>query len=108
MIRRPPRSTLFPYTTLFRSIYEFPTSQGGNYCIHSRKQEFEIHQYQGENHQPSQISRAKFHFDLPFFWFLSIQIPSTWHESTLNDCMYICSSQDEYLTKITYNYAYEL
>src|SRR2546430_10121797 len=24
MIRRPPRSTLFPYTTLFRSIYAFP------------------------------------------------------------------------------------
>src|SRR5438876_7806335 len=23
MIRRPPRSTLFPYTTLFRSIFEF-------------------------------------------------------------------------------------
>src|SRR5258705_6702087 len=23
MIRRPPRSTLFPYTTLFRSVYEF-------------------------------------------------------------------------------------
>src|SRR5258708_39404180 len=26
MIRRPPRSTLFPYTTLFRSV---PTSRGG-------------------------------------------------------------------------------
>src|SRR3712207_7605650 len=25
MIRRPPRSTLFPYTTLFRSIYVFGT-----------------------------------------------------------------------------------
>src|SRR5258707_5984864 len=25
MIRRPPRSTLFPYTTLFRSILESPT-----------------------------------------------------------------------------------
>src|SRR2546422_7656176 len=25
MIRRPPRSTLFPYTTLFRSICRFPT-----------------------------------------------------------------------------------
>src|SRR5438552_12793545 len=25
MIRRPPRSTLFPYTTLFRSGYETPT-----------------------------------------------------------------------------------
>src|SRR3712207_7202789 len=24
MIRRPPRSTLFPYTTLFRSIYGLP------------------------------------------------------------------------------------
>src|SRR5256885_11074461 len=25
MIRRPPRSTLFPYTTLFRSIMKLPT-----------------------------------------------------------------------------------
>src|SRR3989442_5561171 len=24
MIRRPPRSTLFPYTTLFRSLVQFP------------------------------------------------------------------------------------
>src|SRR2546430_13417754 len=24
MIRRPPRSTLFPYTTLFRSVYRIP------------------------------------------------------------------------------------
>src|SRR3712207_8401197 len=28
MIRRPPRSTLFPYTTLFRSIRFQPTSTG--------------------------------------------------------------------------------
>src|SRR3712207_9351597 len=27
MIRRPPRSTLFPYTTLFRSISRFPTPE---------------------------------------------------------------------------------
>src|SRR3989442_8463904 len=26
MIRRPPRSTLFPYTTLFRSLYAMPLS----------------------------------------------------------------------------------
>src|SRR3712207_8235044 len=26
MIRRPPRSTLFPYTTLFRSAWAFPMS----------------------------------------------------------------------------------
>src|SRR6478752_9227775 len=29
MIRRPPRSTLFPYTTLFRSL----TRQASSYCI---------------------------------------------------------------------------
>src|SRR3712207_7334133 len=28
MIRRPPRSTLFPYTTLFRSSYTFKKSSG--------------------------------------------------------------------------------
>src|SRR2546422_7056471 len=28
MIRRPPRSTLFPYTTLFRSQTTYPTSSG--------------------------------------------------------------------------------
>src|SRR2546421_8081154 len=27
MIRRPPRSTLFPYTTLFRSVLHFETSE---------------------------------------------------------------------------------
>src|SRR3712207_7962191 len=29
MIRRPPRSTLFPYTTLFRSVEGFVTVVGG-------------------------------------------------------------------------------
>src|SRR3712207_7518786 len=28
MIRRPPRSTLFPYTTLFRSAFDGPTPLG--------------------------------------------------------------------------------
>src|SRR2546422_7037992 len=28
MIRRPPRSTLFPYTTLFRSLFACPVYQG--------------------------------------------------------------------------------
>src|SRR5258708_9908396 len=34
MIRRPPRSTLFPYTTLFRSQCKRHTSHGGFYRIH--------------------------------------------------------------------------
>src|SRR3712207_8875403 len=33
MIRRPPRSTLFPYTTLFRSSpLDGPTSNGDSWC----------------------------------------------------------------------------
>src|SRR2546422_4922277 len=34
MIRRPPRSTLFPYTTLFRSKLAFLSSRDGNYEIY--------------------------------------------------------------------------
>src|SRR5256885_17269149 len=30
MIRRPPRSTLFPYTTLFRSVFESRSLQGAS------------------------------------------------------------------------------
>src|SRR2546421_8138377 len=34
MIRRPPRSTLFPYTTLFRSSRELPARAGGGLRAH--------------------------------------------------------------------------
>src|SRR5947209_10780704 len=33
MIRRPPRSTLFPYTTLFRSFPRHPTPLSGGFCF---------------------------------------------------------------------------
>src|SRR5258706_10206166 len=32
MIRRPPRSTLFPYTTLFRSICRISLVESSNFC----------------------------------------------------------------------------
>src|SRR5260370_34845607 len=35
MIRRPPRSTLFPYTTLFRSAQGFAVSENDNVVITS-------------------------------------------------------------------------
>src|SRR3712207_7298133 len=46
MIRRPPRSTLFPYTTLFRSldgetIDYFPASQGAQARVEPIYEEFE-------------------------------------------------------------------
>src|SRR2546429_3540879 len=45
MIRRPPRSTLFPYTTLFRSAKEdcfcplFSGRAGENLCLDARSEE---------------------------------------------------------------------
>src|SRR3712207_7949512 len=38
MIRRPPRSTLFPYTTLFRSF----VSQQIHYTLQAREAEYEL------------------------------------------------------------------
>src|SRR2546422_5504074 len=37
MIRRPPRSTLFPYTTLFRSILREKAGSGEHYVINGTK-----------------------------------------------------------------------
>src|SRR2546430_7640014 len=39
MIRRPPRSTLFPYTTLFRSVYEGGLAQ---WRMTARKTDFRV------------------------------------------------------------------
>src|SRR3712207_7606321 len=36
MIRRPPRSTLFPYTTLFRSAYDAATQRYSYHAPHVR------------------------------------------------------------------------
>src|SRR5689334_24166307 len=37
MIRRPPRSTLFPYTTLFRSGHAWPERDGADRLISGRQ-----------------------------------------------------------------------
>src|SRR2546426_2542665 len=37
MIRRPPRSTLFPYTTLFRSVFERDTTSPGQEFARRRR-----------------------------------------------------------------------
>src|SRR5256885_5808322 len=45
MIRRPPRSTLFPYTTLFRSILSDSRTRARGYLnVEAALQEFEAHE----------------------------------------------------------------
>src|SRR2546427_7358419 len=47
MIRRPPRSTLFPYTTLFRSLSmrgrHYGSNWGGNAISHPMYRDFQAH-----------------------------------------------------------------
>src|SRR6266581_1020504 len=43
MIRRPPRSTLFPYTTLFRSRSARPRCPGGGWRARTRSRRSEEH-----------------------------------------------------------------
>src|SRR5258708_30282317 len=52
MIRRPPRSTLFPYTTLFRSLWI-----AGN-CAVERRDNLEVSAHGG---QDIQVSRSEEH-----------------------------------------------
>src|SRR3712207_8935198 len=53
MIRRPPRSTLFPYTTLFRSLVDLGVAEPllkrvlGESCIHPH----EVHERRGGPHR---------------------------------------------------------
>src|SRR2546429_5641226 len=48
MIRRPPRSTLFPYTTLFRSPSAVIAVRGTQFEVEvSQRQETEVHVYEG-------------------------------------------------------------
>src|SRR5256885_11624253 len=41
MIRRPPRSTLFPYTTLFRSVSAGPPSSLHSGCVGAEKNDWQ-------------------------------------------------------------------
>src|SRR2546425_2539009 len=56
MIRRPPRSTLFPYTTLFRSVSERP---GGSIAVDIEAAPALPAQAAGRHHRPQQRRGAR-------------------------------------------------
>src|SRR3712207_8261422 len=47
MIRRPPRSTLFPYTTLFRSVREQPVALGLEHAEHADRAGLDVADHLG-------------------------------------------------------------
>src|SRR2546430_3405796 len=60
MIRRPPRSTLFPYTTLFRSLEIIPEWRVINECLRVGRGELIDRKSTRLNSSHSQISYAVF------------------------------------------------
>src|SRR3712207_8095863 len=62
MIRRPPTSTLFPYTTLFRSYYDY----GSPAWIDSKR--VLVSSYGGYNAQVLQVVVGKKSRGTPFYW----------------------------------------
>src|SRR3712207_9593775 len=68
MIRRPPRSTLFPYTTLFRSARDYPFGISYllrlDYVVHpglgyGNRSERVINQGVGDSHYPVGVLRVR-------------------------------------------------
>src|SRR2546429_1326327 len=55
MIRRPPRSTLFPYTTLFRSPETDASSRPSNSNLNNNTTSFNISDNHAENRDPPHI-----------------------------------------------------
>src|SRR5436309_16103993 len=57
MIRRPPRSTLFPYTTLFRSARDLPHHVAGRPILHEHRHLLVRHGWRSEEHTSELQSR---------------------------------------------------
>src|SRR2546425_12577881 len=73
MIRRPPRSTLFPYTTLFRSTRHERESEACGHRLANRLGAPELHRRRERDSQPREIplryaagARARFAGDVGF------------------------------------------
>src|SRR5256885_11263379 len=62
MIRRPPRSTLFPYTTLFRSRAGYrPTAMGDTMRMFKAQEAFELTRAKDEGRDPKIYHRSEEH-----------------------------------------------
>src|SRR5256885_15770145 len=70
MIRRPPRSTLFPYTTLFRSLYAVSTPQA---CLLG-----EQHAYEAEKRYVTWITNSLVRQPIPLNLIHQQLSPADW------------------------------
>src|SRR5258708_11035625 len=77
MIRRPPRSTLFPYTTLFRSTIplfnNLPDFFKPQFSHGTNRSEEHTSELQSPDHLVCRLLLEKKNFMIPTFWLLRLQ-----------------------------------
>src|SRR2546427_3428004 len=96
MIRRPPRSTLFPYTTLFRSVCFWPRAEDTeSFCCGSKPSASALTEKQTDrkstrlNSSHSQISYAVFCLKKKRHTYIA---PDSVHDSHTVNCSNQCTS----------------
>src|SRR3712207_8589778 len=89
MIRRPPRSTLFPYTTLFRSHFPFVIQVMISNTPWNRSRKFKSKMYRDypEDLRPSR--QASFGAHLGTAWEFGMPVRSEEHTSELQSRQYL-------------------
>src|SRR2546426_7922888 len=65
MIRRPPRSTLFPYTTLFRSLAGKTRGEGDRVLLRDADVEIPVGEFLREAHQTGSLPHRRRDSDKP-------------------------------------------
>src|ERR1043165_5868472 len=91
MIRRPPRSTLFPYTTLFRSVPVLNSEMADALCLVGIEKDSElvVEARRSEEHTPELPSRGLTPY-APFFF--NDTATTEIYTLSLHDALPICSS----------------
>src|SRR3712207_7776134 len=95
MIRRPPRSTLFPYTTLFRSLYPHLGNSGydvQHYTLDLTVEDVETSELEGVTSIEARATQTLSSFNLDFIGFEITEISvnrSEEHTSELQSRQYL-------------------
>src|SRR2546430_17370160 len=88
MIRRPPRSTLFPYTTLFRSLYD--VSDRKQIEVNTLPSEVEINRHRASIEREIQGYGA--FLGVPFHSLRTGMPSGTWTLALTRQCTFSCGS----------------
>src|SRR3990172_79812 len=88
MIRRPPRSPLFPYTTLFRSVSSRPSMLTPTYCKPASYSFWAISGVMRSEEHTSEL-QSRLHLLFPLF-FLNDPAPTEISPLSLHDALPIC------------------